>query len=780
MRKVQVGPAAGLIAQVALLLALAGTVGLGAAGWVVGLASAVGTDAGLARGLRRTGAGSLGPANRVTLARAALVCGVAALVAQSFAGSGPRAVLVGLATVALALDAVDGRVARRTGTVSALGARFDMEVDAFLILVLSVYVAPAAGAWVLAIGVARYALGAAGWVLPWLRQPVPPRRWRKVVAAIQGIVLTAAASDVFPEPASRAALAVALVLLAESFGRDVWWLWLRRDAVVRPATGRGAVVSGAASVLAGAAVWTALVLPDRVVALTPAAFVRIPVEGLVVAALALLLPSVARTLVATVFGLALAVVVVLRVLDMGFFAVLDRPFDPVYDWYYLRPAVGVLGDSVGRPGASASVAAVLVAVVALLLLLPLAVVRLTRVMSSHRRGSVRVLTALATVWVLAAVFGLRLAPGGGVASTSAAGLALDEVGLVRAGIADRQAFDQALAVDPFAGTPGSRLLTGLRGKDVLVVFVESYGRVAVQGSSFSPRVDAVLDSGTRRLRAAGFSSRSAFLTSPTFGAASWLAHSTLQSGLWVDSQERYDHLLTRDRLTLSSAFGRAGWRTVLDVPADTQDWPEGAAFYRADRMYDARNVGYRGPVFSYATMPDQYTLSAFRRHELGSGHAPVMAEIDLVSSHHPWTPLPHLVDWRRVGDGSVFDGMPEQGASPDTVFRDPDLVRAAYGRSIEYSLKSLVSFVRTYPDPDLVMVVLGDHQPHTYVTGPDVGHDVPITIIAHDRSVLHRIDAWHWQDGMRPSPEAPVWPMDSFRDRFLAAYGPGATKGSAD
>ena len=129
--------------------------------------------------------------------------------------------LVTLTVVALALDAVDGWVARRNGTASALGAHFDGEVDAFLILVLSVYVARSAGAWVLAIGAARYAFLAAGWLLPWMREPLPPRYWRKVVAATQGIVLTIAAADVLPPALTQAALVAALALLAESFGRDV-------------------------------------------------------------------------------------------------------------------------------------------------------------------------------------------------------------------------------------------------------------------------------------------------------------------------------------------------------------------------------------------------------------------------------------------------------------------------------------------------------------------------------------------------------------------------------
>jgi phosphatidylglycerophosphate synthase len=140
--------------------------------------------------------------------------------------------VVGLAVVALVLDGVDGWVARRTGTVSALGARFDMEVDAFLILVLSVYVAQSVGPWVLAIGVARYAVWAAGWVLPWMRAPVPPRYWRKPVAAIQGVVLTVAAADQLPGVAINVAIVVAMALLAESFGRDVVWQW-RQQRVPR-------------------------------------------------------------------------------------------------------------------------------------------------------------------------------------------------------------------------------------------------------------------------------------------------------------------------------------------------------------------------------------------------------------------------------------------------------------------------------------------------------------------------------------------------------------------
>jgi len=231
---VRTGPLVGLAVQVALLAGLALTVGLAAAGWLAAITYGAVLCTVLSRGLRLSGSDALGPADRVTLTRATLVGGVAALTVDSLARPAPVGLLVALATVALALDAVDGRVARGTGTASALGARFDMEVDAFLILVLSGYAARPVGGWVLAIGAMRYAYVAASWALPWLRGSLPPRYWRKVVAAAQGIVLVFAAADVLPRPLLSATVAAALALLIESFGRDVGWLWHHRPVTSAP------------------------------------------------------------------------------------------------------------------------------------------------------------------------------------------------------------------------------------------------------------------------------------------------------------------------------------------------------------------------------------------------------------------------------------------------------------------------------------------------------------------------------------------------------------------
>jgi len=460
------------------------------------------------------------------------------------------------------------------------------------------------------------------------------------------------------------------------------------------------------------------------------------------------------------------VLVVVKVLDIGFFTAFDRPFKPLDDSHYLGIGIETLRNAVGSSSANLIVAVAGVLVVALLTLPVLALLRVTRFAAGHREWALRAAMALGVVWVALRVVG------GPVASSSTAALAVDEVQAVRAALADRAVFAREIVHDRFQATPGRRLLTGLRGKDVLLVFVESYGRFAVQDSSVSPPIDAALARGDAQLRAAGFSSRSAFLTSPTFGGLSWLAHSTLQSGVRVDGQRRYDQLVENDRLTLTRAFKRAGWRSVGAMPGNRRAWPEGSTFYHYDAVYDRRNFGYRGPGYGVAPMPDQYTLLALQRRELAKRRrAPIFAEVDLISSHAPWTRIPPLIPWADVGDGSIFKRLPAEKASKASLFGDSERARAAYGHSIEYSLNAFFSFVRRYGHEDLVLVVVGDHQPATVVTGHGASHDVPISVIAHDPEVMDRIAGWRWQDGMSPSPRAPVWPMESFRDRFLTAFG---------
>ena len=172
--------------------------------------------------MSRTGRWS-GPADRVTLGRTVLIggCATIAILILTGAMSARPWWLLALAAPALLLDGVDGFVARRTGTASAAGARLDMEMDAALIMVLSVIATQSLGWWALALGGMRYAFVAAAWFRPQLSRPLAFSQFRRVVAAIQGVTLAAALSPAVPLMPARIAVAAALALLIISFGRDV-------------------------------------------------------------------------------------------------------------------------------------------------------------------------------------------------------------------------------------------------------------------------------------------------------------------------------------------------------------------------------------------------------------------------------------------------------------------------------------------------------------------------------------------------------------------------------
>ncbi|WP_434739869.1 sulfatase [Micromonospora sp. SH-82] len=545
---------------------------------------------------------------------------------------------------------------------------------------------------------------------------------------------------------------------------------------VEPETGarRGRWRTVGARVTTGLAVLLVLVLllaPNHLAGYSPWVFTRLPLEPIVVAAalLALRSRSRARRLLAGLVGVLLGTIGILKALDTGFFATLARPFDPALDWSLLGPTYSYLVEANGRPVAvAAAVGAVLLAV-ALLSLTTLASLRLSRLVVRHDRVAVRAVAVLAVLWVAGAAFGIRVGPGVSVADRSTSRLVTSHVSQVQAAVKDRETFGSEVDADPFEAVPAERLLTGLRGKDVIVAFVESYGRDAVQDPEFSPRVGAVLADGDRRLGEAGYATRSGFLTSSTTGGGSWLAHATLLSGLWIDNDQRHRSLLASDRMTLNRYFQRAGWDTVGVMPAVTRAWPEGQ-FYGYERFHDSRTLGYQGPKFGFAPIPDQFTLGAFERLERSRpDRAPLFAEIALVTSHSPWTPRPRIVDWSQMGDGTIFNEARE--GDGEDVGRSTAQIRADYRRSIEYSLKSLVSYVERYGNDDLVLVVVGDHQPAPVVTGPGASRDVPISIITRDRGVLAQMSDWEWEEGLQPGPQAPVWPMSSFRDRFLTTFG---------
>ncbi|MFD5495705.1 sulfatase [Streptomyces sp. NPDC001812] len=551
-----------------------------------------------------------------------------------------------------------------------------------------------------------------------------------------------------------------------------------------PRAARGIAVG--TTVLAGALLVFALLVPNRVERLTFEAFLRLPAEGILLATLLLALPPKPRRIAAVVSGVLLGLLTVLKMVDMGFYQVLARPFDLVLDWILLEHAAEFVRESFGRGGQILAVIGLIVLFIILLVLMTLAAVRITDLMARHRPAAVRTTLVLGVAWITCVTLGVQIT-GVPLATKGTAEMLGNRVEQTRAGIKDGRVFREQAAADAFADTPPDQLFTGLRGKDVLFTFIESYGRVAIDDPAMAEPIDAVLKEGTGTLEAAGFASRSGWLTSPVTGAGSWLAHSTFLSGLWIKNQQRYRSLTTSDRMTLTSYFRKTGdWRTVGIVPGVRRAWPEGK-YFGLDHIYDSEHLGYQGPYFSWTPVPDQFSMEAFERLEHGKkDREPIMAEIILASSHNPWSPNARMIDWDDLGDGSVFHRIKKEGTDPKEVWQDPERVRTEYRKSIEYSLRSLIEWMERYGDEDTVLVFLGDHQPVPTVTAGDTGKDVPISIVAKDPEVLDRVADWNWTEGLKPAPDAPRWGMDTFRDRFMTAYGPqgggsgaGAKSGTA-
>ncbi|MFG2571500.1 CDP-alcohol phosphatidyltransferase [Streptomyces sp. NPDC048481] len=540
------------------------------------------------------------------------------------------------------------------------------------------------------------------------------------------------------------------------------------------------VVWWTATVLSLVLVLGSLLLPNRISGLQVNRFTRLPVEAILGASLLLALPRRPRIVAAALGGVLLGALTVIDLLDMGFVEYLGRDFNLVLDWGLLDDAQSFVADSFGRATAVGAAIGLVVLIVALFAVMALATVRLSNLLVLDSRRASHVTLLAATVWVTCSVVGLQNA-GVPVASYRAGDALLNKGRQVRQTLADEAAFGKEARYDTFGATPPAQLVPDLRGKDMIFTFIESYGRSAVEDPIMAPGVDATLAARTQALAKAGFHAKSGWLTSATYGGSSWLGHSTTLSGLWVDNQQRYSTVMASDHLSLTKAFRKSGgWDTVGVMPGVQKAWPE-SRFYGLDKVYNAFQMGYQGPKFSWSTMPDQYALEAFQRLEHGrtGRDKPLMSEIILTSSHQPWAPIPKMVGWDDLGDGSVFKGVQAAGRKASDVVADGTASKEEYGKSIAYSVTALTEWLERYGTDDTVLVFLGDHQPIARVSGENASRDVPISIVAKDPKVLDRISSWKWTDGLRPAHDAPVWKMSSFRDRFLTAYGstPHPSKG---
>jgi len=292
-------------------------------------------------------------------------------------------------------------------------------------------------------------------------------------------------------------------------------------------------------------------------------------------------------------------------------------------------------------------------------------------------------------------------------------------------------------------------LARLAGADVLLVFLESYGAVAYDRPAFN----AALAASRERLADAARRTQrgviSAYLESPTFGGSSWLAHSSLLTGVEVREPHSYHLLLTRECDTLPDRFARQGYRTLGLMPGLRYAWPEGD-FYGFQQILGERILDYRGPEFGWWRIPDQYAIARLDQLEISAAQRPpLFVFYPTISSHMPFRPTPpYQADWDRMLTQQPF----EPAILETSMTRTPDWTNLgpAYTDALNYAFTWLAGYLEKHADSDLVIIVLGDHQPPASVSGASAPWEVPVHVITQRTDILASLRSVGLQPGLEP------------------------------
>lgn len=445
---------------------------------------------------------------------------------------------------------------------------------------------------------------------------------------------------------------------------------------------------------------------------------------------------------------ALTLIAVLRLADLTMGESLGRTFNPIADLPLIDALIRLLASTIGVAGAIAACIAALLGLAVMMLGLWWSLGTL------RRAGTGAILPVL----------GLA-----GLAAINPAlpnlDFARDRIQLAARTVTQLADFRRQSADDPMRQLSSP---LSLIDRDVLVVFLESYGRTSFDTPFYADLHMATLRQAQTRLSDAGLAMRSGFLTSPTHGGQSWLAHATFMNGLDISDQTRYQASVASDRWTLFDHARHAGFRTAAVMPAITRAWPEGTRM-GFDDVLAADDLGYRGEPYNWVTMPDQFTLAATDRFRAAvNDPRPLFTQVALISSHAPWTPIARMIPWDQVGDGSVFDARATAGPTPREVWADRETVRQHYRASIDYTLQAVTEYAgRQAQDPPL-MILLGDHQAASSI-GLDERRQVPIHVIGPS-DLVDRTAEWGLVPGLIPPTATAPIPMEAMRDNLLRSF----------
>ncbi|MBI3709448.1 MAG: sulfatase-like hydrolase/transferase [Proteobacteria bacterium] len=319
-----------------------------------------------------------------------------------------------------------------------------------------------------------------------------------------------------------------------------------------------------------------------------------------------------------------------------------------------------------------------------------------------------------------------------------------------------------------AARPSPADLAKLGGRNVLLVFAESYGAVTLTDPAMAKVLDPVRAEFAAAVQAHGYRVASGFLESPVTGGGSWLAHATMTTGIKVDGQLPYDALLLSRVLPLAGSFRAAGYRTVAAMPRINQPWPE-ARFFGFETVYDGPGFGYLGPRYTWETMPDQFVLEAIHRRELAERRRPVFVQYVLSSSHAPFDDVPPLIgDWAKIGDGRGYNDLGSNLYPLKTglVFEHVE----GYVAATRYVLQSLQGYLTERLADDSLVIIVGDHQPPLTVAAATRDKAVVVHVLSRDPALVAPFLAHGFTSGVRPDLGGGAAPMAAFLGWFVEDF----------
>ena len=314
-----------------------------------------------------------------------------------------------------------------------------------------------------------------------------------------------------------------------------------------------------------------------------------------------------------------------------------------------------------------------------------------------------------------------------------------------------------------------RPLERLEGEDVYLFIVESYGYTLYSESRHFDPIQSELQEFERRLDRAGFTVVSTFLDSPAFGGNSWLADSTLATGVRIDNEAAYELLHQSDVKPIARFFNEIGYRTVVAMPATTYEWPEGE-FYGFLAKYYYKDLGYQGPNFKWAPMTDQYVIDYIHRNEVRNADVPLFIQYVMISSHYPFNLIPRFFsDWSVIADGGIYhrdDAVTVLPIKPGNQTAGAE----GYVAAMAYELELLREYIAGFVEGDALIIMIGDHQPYSGITGNNKSRSVPLHLISRRRDFLEPFLEHGYTRGLIPTQALPHAGLETFLPLFLESF----------